>query len=638
VLSLLLGTPKVLSRKAMTSNVLAISFGRGSIAVGYLILGLYARHMFIRHWRIIRQLCRFPSRLFIASHRPESQDSTKKEGGFSECFFPWRTKNDLCEKKIQELAMKQRIFLHEHVLGFILHIAVMLLIVFVFIRTLEVLDSGYKGHGPSSDPITLSGFIAIVGIVVAANPGILTARRMDFFHVLLMARLMWQALATSCVHTLVFRNHGMTACRIAVGLWNGNLPLILILNLLYSCANSWKYISLMKSCAYCAEEFGPLSQVWYIMDSVFVTLVVTTFAYSMEIRTLKEARALVQAKLSSQSETTVNTLLMALCDSVIRLCGDFRITSGARSLEALLLKTNGSLNTANFLDVLEDSDRVRFYEHIQGNQKMGDDSPAALLHVHARDSNGTRVSLQIFTAHFTDLNDHVGHLLGVLELSREEYGLPEGVDLNNQNLNMLRQLPLNGSAMPSPSTTSASFLPLARPGETPDEVAIWFDAANLNVLQTTPGCTTMAGPSCAGTDLNDWLVNPSAFIEQVRAYCQKLVDLHLDDASGVPVMQIQGVKLQPPIAKKAQIEYLVDIILSVDEEDLSDSDSQNRLVLRADFKNISQRRRKKKREAQVSFRTSRRSSQDTQHDVECTVARRNSIDGQETEPANNLSL
>jgi len=535
----------------------------------------------------------------------------------------------LCEKKIQELATKQRLFLHENLLGFVLHIAVMLLIVFVSIRTLEVLDSGYKGHRPSSDPITLSGFVATVGIIVLANPGVLTPRRIDFFHVLLMARLMWQALATSSVHTLVFRNHGMTACRIAVGLWHGNLPLIFILNLMYSCASAWTYISLMKSCEHCAEEFGPLSEVWYIMDSFFVTLVVTTFAYSMEIRTLQQARALVQAKLSSQSETTVNTLLMALCDSVIRLCGDFQITSGARSLEALLLKTNGSLHTANFLDVLEESDRVRFYEHTQGNQKkMGDDGPAALLHVHARDSNGTRVGLQIFTAHFTDLNDHVGHLLGVLELSREEYVFPEGVDLNNQNLNMCRQLPLNGSARSCPSSASPSFLPLAQPGATLDEVAIWFDATNLDVLQTTPGCTTMVGPSCVGTDLQDWLVNPGAFIEQVRAYCQKLVDLHLDDTSGIPIMQIQHAKLQPPIAKRAQIEYLVDIILSVDDEDFSDTDTQNRLILRADFKNIRQRRRKKKREAQGRFRTSRRSIQGTQHEVECD---------QEVEPVNNLN-
>jgi len=104
--------------------------------------------------------------------------------------------------------------------------------------------------------------------------------------------------------------------------------------------------------------------------------------------------------------------------------------------------------------------RVRFYEHIQGNQKMGDDGPAALLHVHARDSNGTRVSLQIFAAQFTDLNYHVGHLLGVLELSREEYGLPEGVDLNTHNLNMLRQLPLNGSAIAKSKHCQPFFLAL----------------------------------------------------------------------------------------------------------------------------------------------------------------------------------
>jgi len=133
-------------------------------------------------------------------------------------------------------------------------------------------------------------------------------------------------------------------------------------------------------------------------------------------------------------------------------------------------------------------------------------------------------------------------------------------------------------------------------------------------------------------------VNPGAWIEQVHAYCQKLVDSHLDDMSGIPIMQVQGVKLQLPKAKRAQIEYLLDIILNVDEEDLSESDSQSRLILRLDFKNISRCRCKQKREALGYFRKSRRSTQDTQHEVECTVASKNSIDGQELEPANNLNL
>jgi len=237
-------------------------------------------------------------------------------------------------------------------------------------------------------------------------------------------------------------------------------------------------------------------------------------------------------------------------------------------------------------------------------KKMVDDGPAALLHVHARDSNGTSVSLQIFTACFTDLNDSVGHLLGILELSREEYGVPDGTDPSNQSLDFMKQWRSNESAMRSSSSASHSLLPLALPEASLEEVTIWFDATTLSVLRTTPACTTIAGPSCEGTDLTDWMVNPKVFIDQVQALCKPIVKLYDKRRSSTPLVQLQRVKLQPPIAMRAHIGYVADVSLSMDCEDSMSSESHDFLIMRAAFTNISQRRSKKRHEARGRVRQS----------------------------------
>jgi len=277
---------------------------------------------------------------------------------------------------------------------------------------------------------------------------------------------------------------------------------------------------------------------------------------------------------------------------------------------------------------------VRDFATTYDNRKLTDDCPAALVHVHTRDSNGTRVSLQIFTARFTDLNDNVGHLLGVLESSREESRLPAGAGLNSHSLTMINQLHVSGSAMQSPSTSSASFLPLAQMGESLDEVAIWFDVEKLVVLQTTPACTTIAGPSCEGTDLRDWLVHREDFLDQVHTYCQTLAGYHEDDGYPIPTQQVQGVKLQPPMAMRAQIQFVTDVTFSLDVDGMQDSDSHSTLVFRADFTNIKQVRHKKKGYS----RRSRRSKQDAQHELECPSSNEPGIHGQQDTCAHVLSL
>lgn len=118
---------------------------------------------------------------------------------------------------------------------------------------------------------------------------------------------------------------------------------------------------------------------------------------------------------------------------------------------------------------------------------------------------------------------------------------------------------------------------------------IWLAATTLVVFRTTSARTTIAGPSCDGTDLRDWMVNPEGFTEQVQAFCKSTVNLYENGSSGIPVVQIECVKLQPPIAMSAQIEYLTDVTLSMGDERFTSYDANCFLIMRAPLTNISQR-------------------------------------------------
>jgi len=257
---------------------------------------------------------------------------------------------------------------------------------------------------------------------------------------------------------------------------------------------------------------------------------------------------------------------------------------------------------------------------MQDLQKLS--GPAALLNVYARDAVGTRVGLQIFTVHFTDLDDHVGHLLGIQELSREECNVPVEVrpNLRYPDIPVRRRShaqpneSVTGSSSDGSSNASASFLPLVHPEANFDEVVIWFDPATMVVLQTTPAFTTIGGPSSEGTDLRDWLVDPVPFANKVQTYCNMLMNQGEDEGSDIPTITIVGLKLQPPIAVRAHILYMVDVCVTEEENSqMNDRD----FTMRATITNITQRRcsRKKRSHRQQSGRSARDARSDSESHV-----------------------
>ncbi|CAE8733587.1 unnamed protein product, partial [Polarella glacialis] len=114
-----------------------------------------------------------------------------------------------------------------------------------------------------------------------------------------------------------------------------------------------------------------------------------------------EARKKVESRTSRNVEATAQSLLSVLCDAVVRLGPDFRITP---QLAALLLKSPGPLCFEGkvFTDLVHPEDRE------------------SIARIRMPDSDGRLLTVQAFHSPFLEMDDRVGHFLGLIEGSLED--------------------------------------------------------------------------------------------------------------------------------------------------------------------------------------------------------------------------
>jgi len=179
-------------------------------------------------------------------------------------------------------------------------------------------------------------------------------------------------------------------------------------------------------------------------------------------------RCLLEVNRSSKTEMTVLRLLSALCDAVVTLGDDLRISTPAPKLANLLLQgcSMQGLEGSDFLDFMVETDRVRFRQFLAQEPDWADSSndpaPAQALNVHLRDTRGKGVQCQLLHSHFQDLGGEVMHLIGICEIgdaggrrldsvgtthTRANHGAPE------RHMHMMGGVASNDSA----STTRGSI-------------------------------------------------------------------------------------------------------------------------------------------------------------------------------------
>ncbi|CAE8617557.1 unnamed protein product [Polarella glacialis] len=130
-----------------------------------------------------------------------------------------------------------------------------------------------------------------------------------------------------------------------------------------------------------------------------------------------EARKKVESRTSRNVEATAQSLLSVLCDAVVRLGPDFRITTPSPQLAALLLKSPGPLCFEGkvFTDLVPWF-CFSFARQLESNTG----GPVQLLRIRMPDSDGRLLTVQAFHSPFLEMDDRVGHFLGLIEGSLED--------------------------------------------------------------------------------------------------------------------------------------------------------------------------------------------------------------------------
>lgn len=198
---------------------------------------------------------------------------------------------------------------------------------------------------------------------------------------------------------------------------------------------------------------------YLVMEEILSTAIIVFIHFSFEHWVCFAARHALDIKASSRAEVTARRLLSALCDAVVTLGPDLRISAHAPKLANLLLEGHSTqaLKDAHFLDFMAGTDQDRFRDFMSRAPDPGEEGldlfdlePAQALNVHLQNSSGSAVHVQLFHSHFYDLNGQVSHLIGICEA-----GVPGGARVDSRG-----EVSSRGDAPPAPMRIHSSQPPV----------------------------------------------------------------------------------------------------------------------------------------------------------------------------------
>jgi len=292
-------------------------------------------------------------------------------------------------------------------------------------------------------------------------------------------------------------------------------------------------------------------------------VIVTTSMCVLTERWMRnEIQATLQSRVSTRDKATMQHLLGAMCDAVVRLQDDLRISAAAPKLANLLLhgSSGESLVGVSITELLQDADRERFVAHLQtGSQSLAGRGPQELasggwdcqeewapaLNVRFKASAGTVVQTTVFFTCYLNLRGQVEYVVGLCEVSQDSapkaptlaQGEPHTFDENSST-----GASSNSSFSPISSTGAVDIVPPlhARFARKTPSFAIVIDALTpeLTITQFTPNVALMLGLWPKGVSLLSLVENPRAFNIWVQGCVNKQAHGKLDSLDGLAMERI----------------------------------------------------------------------------------------------------
>ncbi|CAK0857401.1 unnamed protein product [Prorocentrum cordatum] len=320
---------------------------------------------------------------------------------------------------------------------------------------------------------------------------------------------------------------------------------------------------------------------WHLTSQVYTCACIFCVNWAIDCLRYAQCKSVLGARISHSVEVAADGLLSQLCDAVVHLGEDMRITQPSPHLEALVLwpSSCGGMRNVSFLDLFScsvESERVR-------GVLLRDTPGADMLHASMKDSNDVDVTAQLFHICGKDFDDQI-FTWWACGRTRSRSGC-------HPRRRMLQRM----FCTPPPCAPSRSRSTRPPTVRAPGRFS-W--GATAGTWPCISGFTVPSGPSALGTRLLEWMVSAESFAERVQELCESALR-HGRDLNTERTVQV---RLRPPHLHRLGRELSAEAVLSLLHND-ADADVQLWTAKMELYETKVVRKRSKSEKVHMQFRT-----------------------------------
>lgn len=181
----------------------------------------------------------------------------------------------------------------------------------------------------------------------------------------------------------------------------------------------WNLVYLAFSCGACIGAFGdePVAMKGMLLTQSCMTISILMLSYSAARTTEANVRREVESSVLRSEKSGLSNLLEMVCDVVVPLDANLRISSACSRFSALVTLQDRSVEGMRLQDYMPTAEDRDVFERFAKSavSPAGSDMPHA-LHVRFRDGLGGSINAELFCVAFRNLV-HSGYLVGIREWS-----------------------------------------------------------------------------------------------------------------------------------------------------------------------------------------------------------------------------
>jgi len=337
------------------------------------------------------------------------------------------------------------------------------------------------------------------------------------------------------------------------------------------------------------------TDVWHLNYQVYTCAYIFCVNWAIDCLRYAQFKSVLEARISHSVEVAADGLLSQLCDAVVHLGEDMRITQPSPHLAALLLwpSSCGGMRNVSFLDLFScsaESERVRGF-------LLRDTQGADMLHASMKDSNDVDVTAQLFHICGKDFDDQIFHVVGVREDAESFRMPPPPTDALED---VLHASPVCSEPLAEHAPSDGESARTLQLGSDSGDLAVYFRLfeAGHPVEKCSAGFTVLSGPSALGTRLLEWMVSAESFAKRVQELCESA----LRQGRDLNTERTVQVRLRPPHLHRLGRELSAEAVLSLLHND-ADADVQLWTAKMELYETKVVRKRSKSEKVHMQFRT-----------------------------------